>query len=133
VSTATNNDDDKNAIVSVMDSGAGMDSEILPQLFTKFASKSFQDTGLGLFISKSIIEVYGGRIWAKNNPDGKGAILHSHYQQVPNNPNTKPLKTIAAARAEAAMVCYCRVRITNAITNVIAAAIEPSGIHTLTA
>jgi signal transduction histidine kinase len=75
VTTATNNDDDKNAIVSVMESGAGMDSEILPQLFTKFASKSFQDTGLGLFISKSIIEAYGGRIWAKNNPDGKGATF----------------------------------------------------------
>jgi signal transduction histidine kinase len=76
VTTAINNDDDdKNAIVSIMDNGAGMDSEILPQLFTKFASKSFQGTGLGLFISKSIIEAHGGRIWAENNPDGKGATF----------------------------------------------------------
>jgi signal transduction histidine kinase len=68
-------DDNKDAIVSVIDSGAGMDSEILPKLFAKFASKSFQGTGLGLFISKSIIEAHGGRIWAKNNPDGKGATF----------------------------------------------------------
>jgi signal transduction histidine kinase len=59
--------DNKNAIVSVIDNGVGMDSEILPKLFVKFASKSFQGTGLGLFISKSVIEAHGGRIWAENN------------------------------------------------------------------
>jgi signal transduction histidine kinase len=42
-------------------------------LFSKFASKSYQGTGLGLFICKSIIEAHGGRIWAENNSDGKGA------------------------------------------------------------
>jgi two-component system, OmpR family, sensor histidine kinase VicK len=48
----------------------------LPRLFTKFATKSEKGgTGLGLFISKSIIEAHGGRIWAKNNPDGKGATF----------------------------------------------------------
>jgi two-component system sensor histidine kinase VicK len=47
----------------------------LPKLFSKFASKSFQGTGLGLFISKSIIEAHGGRIWAENNADGKGATF----------------------------------------------------------
>jgi signal transduction histidine kinase len=67
--------DNKNAIVSVIDNGAGMDSEILSKLFTKFASKSFQGTGLGLFISKSIVEAHGGRIWAENNSDGKGATF----------------------------------------------------------
>jgi two-component system, OmpR family, sensor histidine kinase VicK len=67
--------DNKNAIVSVIDNGAGMDSEILPKLFVKFASKSFQGTGLGLFISKSIIEAHGGRIWAENNSGGKGATF----------------------------------------------------------
>jgi signal transduction histidine kinase len=67
--------DNKNAIVSVIDNGAGMDSEILTKLFAKFASKSFQGTGLGLFISKSIVEAHGGRIWAENSPDGKGATF----------------------------------------------------------
>jgi signal transduction histidine kinase len=54
-------------IVSVKDSGSGIDPSIMPRLFTKFASKSEKGTGLGLFISKSIIEAHGGEIWAKNN------------------------------------------------------------------
>ncbi len=54
-------------IVSISDSGQGIDSEILPRLFTKFASKSFEGTGLGLFISKSIIHSHYGEIWAFNN------------------------------------------------------------------
>ncbi|MGC2599169.1 MAG: HAMP domain-containing sensor histidine kinase [Nitrososphaeraceae archaeon] len=62
-------------IVSVKDTGVGIDQEILPRLFDKFASKSFQGTGLGLFISKSIIEAHGGKIWAENNPDGLGATF----------------------------------------------------------
>jgi two-component system, OmpR family, sensor histidine kinase VicK len=62
-------------IVSVKDSGAGTDPEILPRLFTKFATKSEKGTGLGLFISKSIIECHDGSIWAENNPDGKGAMF----------------------------------------------------------
>jgi two-component system sensor histidine kinase VicK len=57
--------------VRVTDSGTGIDPEILPRLFTKFASRSYKGTGLGLFISKSIVEAHGGRIWAKNNSDGK--------------------------------------------------------------
>jgi signal transduction histidine kinase len=65
----------RHVIVSVKDSGAGIDPEIEPRLFTKFATKSFSGTGLGLFISKSIIEVHGGKIWAENNPDGKGATF----------------------------------------------------------
>ena len=62
-------------LVSVKDSGTGIDQEILPQLFSKFASKSFSGTGLGLFISKSIVEAHGGKIWAENNSDGKGAMF----------------------------------------------------------
>lgn len=62
-------------IFSIKDTGLGIDAEILPRLFTKFATKSQMGTGLGLFISKSIIEAHGGRIWAENNPDGRGAIF----------------------------------------------------------
>jgi signal transduction histidine kinase len=47
----------------------------LPRLFSKFASKSSKGTGLGLFISKSIIEDHGGKIWAENNGDGRGATF----------------------------------------------------------
>ena len=56
-------------LVSIKDIGTGIDSEILPKLFTKFATKSTiaGGTGLGLFISKNIIEMHGGKIWATNN------------------------------------------------------------------
>jgi two-component system, OmpR family, sensor histidine kinase VicK len=63
------------AMVSIKDTGKGIDSEILPRLFTKFASKSDEGTGLGLFLSKGIIQAHGGRIWAENNKDGKGATF----------------------------------------------------------
>jgi signal transduction histidine kinase len=62
-------------IVKVKDSGSGIDLEIFPKLFEKFATKSEKGTGLGLFISKNIIEAHGGRIWAENNPDGLGATF----------------------------------------------------------
>jgi signal transduction histidine kinase len=61
--------------VSIKDSGTGVDPEILPQLFTKFATKSNEGTGLGLFICRNIVEAHGGKIWAKNNADGIGATL----------------------------------------------------------
>ena len=64
------------AVVGVKDTGKGIDPEIMPRLFAKFASKSFEGTGLGLFISKSIIEAHGGRMWAENNADGKGASFY---------------------------------------------------------
>jgi two-component system sensor histidine kinase VicK len=68
-------ENDSLAIVDIKDTGSGIDPEIMPRLFTKFASKSFKGTGLGLFISKSIIEAHGGKIWAENNIDGKGATF----------------------------------------------------------
>ena len=71
----SNNNDNNQVIISVKDTGSGIDPEILPRLFSKFATKSFEGTGLGLFISKSIIEDHGGRIWAENNADGKGATF----------------------------------------------------------
>jgi signal transduction histidine kinase len=61
------NNNNNQVIVSVKDTGAGIDPEILPRLFTKFATKSDVGTGLGLYISKSIIEAHDGKIWAENN------------------------------------------------------------------
>ncbi|MFL6423333.1 MAG: ATP-binding protein [Nitrososphaeraceae archaeon] len=69
-------------IVSVKDTATGIDPEILPRLFSKFATKSDIGTGLGLFISKSIIEAHGGRIWAQNNPDGRGATFAFSLQLI---------------------------------------------------
>ena len=66
----------KQVTVSVKDSGRGIDPEVFSRLFQKFASKSFQGTGLGLFISRSIIEAHGGRIWAENNSDGRGTTFY---------------------------------------------------------
>jgi signal transduction histidine kinase len=54
-------------IVKVKDMGTAINPEILPRLFSKFASKSYQGTGLGLFICKSIVEAHDGKIWAENN------------------------------------------------------------------
>ncbi|MBA3750229.1 MAG: HAMP domain-containing histidine kinase [Nitrosopumilus sp.] len=72
-------ENDKNSkervIVSVEDNGTGIDPEIVTRLFTKFASKSFQGTGLGLYISKKIIESHGGKIWGKSNMNKKGATF----------------------------------------------------------
>ena len=78
VSTYQNNDSNNNkdeVTVRVVDTGSGIDNGIYPKIFSKFATKSHQGTGLGLFISKSIIEAHGGRIWAKNNTDGRGATF----------------------------------------------------------
>ena len=58
---------DIQVIVKVKETGAGINPEILPRLFSKFASKSFEGTGLGLFICKSIVEAHDGKIWAENN------------------------------------------------------------------
>lgn len=63
------------AMVRVIDAGSGIDQEIMPRLFTKFATKSDKGTGLGLFVSRNIIEAHGGRIWAENNSNGKGATF----------------------------------------------------------
>jgi two-component system, OmpR family, sensor histidine kinase VicK len=96
-----NNNNDDVIIVSIKDTGDGIDSEIMPRLFTKFASKCSEGTGLGLFISKSIVEAHGGKIWAENNSDAtvekrtmgatfyfslpvmnkSSAILNQHKQQ----------------------------------------------------
>ncbi|HZC48088.1 MAG TPA: HAMP domain-containing sensor histidine kinase, partial [Nitrososphaeraceae archaeon] len=75
-------DDDNNndyVLVSVKDTGKGIDNKIFPRLFSKFittTSKSSTDgIGIGLFVSKAIVEAHGGKIWAENNSDGKGAAF----------------------------------------------------------
>ena len=77
---ANNDNNDNNnkgeVIVSVKDTGIGIDPEVFPKLFSKFAITSDAGgIGLGLFISKNIIEAHGGRIWADNDANGKGAIF----------------------------------------------------------
>jgi histidine kinase/DNA gyrase B/HSP90-like ATPase len=68
-------DNDKEVIASIKDAGIGIAPEIMSRLFTNFAAKSDKGTGLGLFISKNIVESHGGRIWAENNADSKGATF----------------------------------------------------------
>ncbi|MFL6496945.1 MAG: ATP-binding protein [Nitrososphaera sp.] len=68
-------EDANQVIVSIKDEGPGIDPSIMPRLFTKFASKSEKGTGLGLFISKSIIIMHGSEIWAENNSDERGATF----------------------------------------------------------
>jgi two-component system, OmpR family, sensor histidine kinase VicK len=77
IKTEKRNDKGENqeVIIDVKDTGEGIHPEIIPRLFTKFASMSNSGTGLGLYISKSIVEAHGGRIWAENNSNGKGATF----------------------------------------------------------
>jgi signal transduction histidine kinase len=69
------NSNQEEVIVSIKDTGEGINPEIQPRLFTKFATASFSGTGLGLYISKGIVEAQGGKMWAENNPEGKGATF----------------------------------------------------------
>ena len=62
-------------VISVKDRGSGIAQEVLPRIFSKFTTKSDKGTGLGLYISKYMVEAHGGRIWAENNADGKGATI----------------------------------------------------------
>ena len=76
ISVTTTTDPDANSItVSVKDAGSGINPDIIPRLFSKFATASEKGTGLGLYISKKIVEAHGGKIWAENNKDGKGATF----------------------------------------------------------
>ena len=75
VSVAVTKGKANDIVVSIRDTGQGIDPEIIPRLFTKFVTKSVTGTGLGLFISKNIIEAHGGSIWAENNLDGRGATF----------------------------------------------------------
>ena len=66
---------DTQVLVSIKDPGSGIQPELMPKLFSKYVTNSPLGTGVGLFISKSIIEAHGGKIWAENNADAKGATF----------------------------------------------------------
>ena len=67
---------DEEVIISIRDRGVGIDPAIQDRLFSKFVTKSETGTGLGLYVSKGIVEAHGGRIWAENNTEGKGATFY---------------------------------------------------------
>ncbi|HYJ01037.1 MAG TPA: ATP-binding protein [Nitrososphaeraceae archaeon] len=68
--------ENQQVMVTIKDSGTGLDPEIIPQLFKKFATKSEQGTGLGLFISKNIIETHDGIMWGENNSESNGCTFY---------------------------------------------------------
>ena len=70
-----NKDNNNNITIRIQDTGKGIDSEILPRLFKKFATKSERGTGLGLYISKNIVEAHGGKIWIEKTSNGKGTVF----------------------------------------------------------
>jgi signal transduction histidine kinase len=70
-----NNDDNKYIVISRKDNSTGIDENIMPNLFSKFQTKSFHGMVLGLYIFKSIFEAHGGSTWAENNEEGNGATF----------------------------------------------------------
>jgi signal transduction histidine kinase len=73
--TTERDEDNKIANVTIKDTGSGIDPEVLPKMFKKFVTKSEKGTGIGLYISKKIVEAHGGTILGENNPDGQGAAF----------------------------------------------------------
>ncbi|MFL6379317.1 MAG: sensor histidine kinase, partial [Nitrososphaeraceae archaeon] len=74
-SSISNHNDEDEVIISIKDRGTGIDPDIQEKLFSKFVTKSDTGSGLGLYISKGIVEAHGGKIWAENNTDGNGATF----------------------------------------------------------
>lgn len=76
ITISTSKVNDTEVAVAIRDNGRGIHPDLMPRLFTKFAmDREKGGTGLGLFLAKNIIEAHGGRIWAENNKDGKGATF----------------------------------------------------------
>ena len=82
---STEKEDNSNspyALVTVKDTGEGIDPDILPKIFSKFITKSFEGLGLGMYIAKNIVEAHKGKIWTENNNNSKnkngnrGAIFY---------------------------------------------------------
>jgi signal transduction histidine kinase len=89
ISISADKKDGKIIIFSVRDTGQGIEEEIMPRLFEKFVTKSEKGTGLGLYISNSIVQAHGGKMWAENNADGKGATFTFTLPVI----DTKPIKS----------------------------------------
>ncbi|MDQ3806651.1 MAG: HAMP domain-containing histidine kinase, partial [Thermoproteota archaeon] len=83
--TTKQEEENNEIIVSIKDTGSGIDPEIMPRLISKFATKSQTGTGLGLLVSQNIIEAHGGKIWAENNSDGKGSTFSFSLPLTNNN------------------------------------------------
>ncbi|HEU4444440.1 MAG TPA: HAMP domain-containing sensor histidine kinase, partial [Nitrososphaeraceae archaeon] len=83
--TTKKKEENNEIIVSIKDTGSGIDPEIMPRLFSKFATKSQTGTGLGLFVSQNIVEAHGGKIWAENNSDGRGCTFSFSLPLTNNN------------------------------------------------
>ena len=71
------------ALVTVKDTGEGIDPEILPKIFSKFITKSFEGLGLGMYIAKNIVEAHGGKIWTENNNNKNGNSGAIFYFSIP--------------------------------------------------
>jgi signal transduction histidine kinase len=84
-----NNDDDDDGNgeiqVNIKDTGTGLSPKILPMLFSKFVSTDSGGTGLGLFVSRNIVEAHGGKIQAQNNDDGIGAMFSFTIPKMANS------------------------------------------------
>lgn len=86
-----NNDDDDDddgngeIQVNIKDTGTGLSPAILPKLFSKFVSTDSGGTGLGLFVSRNIVEAHGGKIQAQNNDDGIGAMFSFTIPKMANS------------------------------------------------
>jgi signal transduction histidine kinase len=71
----TSDMDNKIGVISISDEGRGISQDMLPHLFERFVTDSESGTGLGLYITKKLVEAHGGKIWAYNNNNGKGCTF----------------------------------------------------------
>jgi signal transduction histidine kinase len=83
ISISTRPIGDDHVLVSITDTGSGIDSKVFPRIFDKFVTKSEHGIGLGLYISKSIIEAHGGKICAHNNKEvNKNCQFNIYHPQM---------------------------------------------------
>jgi signal transduction histidine kinase len=88
---------DNHAVVSIKDRGAGISPDVMPRLFTKFATdKEKGGTGLGLFIAKNIVEAHGGKIWAENNKDGTRGATFTFTLPLANDASSSSMRSASS-------------------------------------